>query len=389
MDVEAFARSPSRLGTAMRTDWGMKGESEYEFYIPTPLPRELDLSEDTLDALSTADRHVGALYYLDRIMPNPHLLIRPYIRKEAVLSSKIEGTQASLSDVLMEEADTPDEGRPGDVHEVINYILALEQGLNAIEKGPLDLNLLKRLHGTLMKDVRGHDPTPGAFRDYQNWIGPEGCAINDAVYVPPAPEAMNGCLNELDSYLQRPPKTPALIQAGLLHYQFEAIHPFGDGNGRIGRLLIILFLMQREILSAPLLYLSAYFEKHRSKYYELLLRTSTEGQYEDWLRFFLEGVKIQSREAADKASQLADLHKKYRDKLGEVKATPGAFALIDGLFDNPYITIPHAVDALNVSYPTAQRAIENHLVKAGILKEVTGRRRNRLFVAQEILDLFD
>jgi Fic family protein len=214
-------------------------------------------------------------------------------------------------------------------------------------------------------------------------------ALDDAVYVPPAPQEMNECLKHFATYLAQPPKTPELVQAGLLHYQFEAIHPFGDGNGRIGRLLIILFLMERGVLSAPLLYLSAYFERRRTEYYRHLLRTSENGDYDGWLQFFLKGISTQAREATTKATRLVDLHKRYRETLGEMKATAGAFTLVDKLFGNPYLTIPQAVESLQVTFPTAQRAIEGYLVKAGILELVTDRYRTRLFVAREILGVLD
>lgn len=389
MDRDAFRSSPGRLVTGIRTDAGMKGEPEYEYFVPPPIPRRLDLSQDTLFTLAEASHQTGILYPMDRLLPNPHLLIRPYLRKEAVLSSRIEGTQASLRDILREEAEAAPPDPAPDTQEVLNYVHALEHGLTAIQRNALDLDLLRELHGILLTGVRGHDKHPGRFRDYQNWIGPPGTDLPQASYVPPAPHEMSACLDDLSDYLTDPPQVPLLIQAGLLHYQFEAIHPFGDGNGRVGRLLIMLHLVKKDVLRAPLLFPSAYFERHRTRYYDHLLRASTEGDLDGWLRFFLTGIDVQAREAAGKTIQIADLHRRYRDALQSLNATAHSFSLLDQVFGNPYVTIPLAARRLAVSFPTAQRAIEKYLVNAGVLTEVTGNDRNRMFVAQEVLAIID
>jgi Fic family protein len=321
-------------------------------------------------------------------LPNPHILITPYLTKEAVLSSKIEGTQASLSDVLKYNAQNGKEGKKSDdIQEVKNYINALEHGLSRIKTSNIDYTIIKEMHKKLLEGVRGGDKEPGEFRKSQNWIGSKGTNIGDALYIPPAPEALTKPMYDFKEYLDRK-DIPLLIQIALLHYHFEAMHPFRDGNGRMGRVIITLFLCKRKALSQPLLYLSAYFEKNRQKYYKRLLAVSQTSDYDGWVKFFLTGVKIQAEDSLNRAKKLTQLHKKYLDKLLEINAVSNAIKIIDLLFDNPYTTIPKVQDELTLNYPTAKKAIDT-LVKVRIIKEITGKERYKLYCATEILDILE
>lgn len=364
---------------------GHLDRTEYTYFVPGLLPRSLRYTDELAYALSLADSALGQLSGLGRNLPNPNLLITPYLRREAVLSSKIEGTQASLSDVFLEESGAENASRAGDAAEVVAYVWALNQGIRRLAEGRrLDLDLLRELHGILLHDVRGKDKKPGRFREEQNWIGPKGLGVKMASYVPPAVPEMKEALADFDLYLGQRPRTPNLVQAALLHYQFEAIHPFLDGNGRIGRLMIILFLLERRSLSAPLLYLSAYFEQHRQSYYEHLMHVSESGECEEWLLFFLEGVATQSEDALARGQSLVSLRERYRRSLQAVHATPGTLALLDRLFENPFVSIPRAAGLLDVTFPTAQRAVE-YLEEAGIVRETTGQQRHKRYRADEIL----
>lgn len=370
-----------------RLERGRRGDRVYHHFVPPLLPRGIEYSSWLVSALSVADRHLGRLSSIDDLLPNPRLLIVPYMKVEALLSSKIEGTQASLSDVFLEESITGGAERSPDATEVLNYVVALESGIKRIGTSPLDADLLRELHGMLLAGVRGQDKSPGRFRTEQNWIGPP--SIDLATYVPPDVPNMERLLGDFDAFLKERPDLPILIQAALLHYQFEAIHPFRDGNGRIGRLMIILFLLERKALSSPLLYLSAFFERNRSNYYEALRRVSEEGAYEDWLVFFLEAVATQAEDAVNRAKRLVALRENYRETLQGMGATASAMALVDRLFANPFLTIPQAAADLRVTFPTAQRAIEGYLVPAGVLAESAHPQRPRQFRAKAILDAIE
>lgn len=360
-------------------------DTDYAYFVPPPIPRRLTYTDELALALSQADSFLGQLSGLGHNLPNPSLLITPYLRREAVLSSKIEGTQASLSDVFLQETGAEDPARSDDTAEVVAYVRALHVGIRELQEGrPLNLDMLRRLHGILLDGVRGKDKKPGHFRDEQNWIGPRGLGVKMADYVPPSVEAMKTCLADFQAYLDERPRMPTLVQGALLHYQFEAIHPFLDGNGRIGRLMIILFLLERQSLSKPLLYLSAYFEQHRQNYYEHLMHVSESGDYDEWLLFFLEGVATQSEDALKRGQSLVSLRETYRQGLQRIHATSGTFALLDRLFENPYLTIPRASEVLGVTFPTAQRAVE-YLEEAEVVRETTGQQRNKRFRADEIL----
>lgn len=368
---------------------GRFSDQDYLYFVPPPVPRSIAYTDELAYCLSEADRLLGQLSGLGRNLPNPNLLITPYLRREAVLSSKIEGTQASLSDVFLEEVGAEGEVRATDASEVIAYVQALNLGIARLGQGRrLHLDLLRELHAILLRDARGKDKNPGHFREEQNWIGPKGLGIKMASYVPPAPAPMQERLADFQAYLDERPRVPHLVQAALLHYQFEAVHPFLDGNGRIGRLAIILFLLERGSLSQPLLYLSAYFEQHRQNYYEHLMHVSESGEYDDWLEFFLEGVASQSDDALQRGQALVSLRETHRLALQKLHATSGAFALLDRLFENPFSTIPRAATTLSVTFPTAQRAIE-YLEEAGILKETTGQQRRKRYRADQILHVLE
>jgi len=356
----------------------------YAAFIPAPLPPRLAYGSGLVLALSRADAALSELSGLGRQLPNPHLLIAPYVRREAVLSSRIEGTRASLSDLLLDEADG-DRPADADVREVRNYVAALEDGLERLRDLPLSLRLVRELHERLMQGVRGDRATPGEFRRSQNWIGPAGSTPATAAYVPPPPQEMMDCLANWEQFLHDRTGFPDLVQCALMHEQFEAIHPFLDGNGRVGRLLITLFLVERGRLSEPLLYLSDYIEAHRQEYYDSLQRVRTEGDWLGWLHFFLAGVEQTARAAVRQASRLMDLREFYRQRLSR---KPNALKLLDELFVNPYLTATRAAQILGVTAPTARQAIAL-LQQQGLLGEMTGRSWGRIYLARPILEAIE
>src|SRR2546425_3899908 len=360
----------------------VRARGGYHAFVPAPLPPKLAYGDDLVLGLSRADAALSELAGLGRHLPNPHLLIAPYVRREAVLSSRIEGTTTSLAELLLDEVAEGATGRdPHDVQEVRNYVTALEYGIKRLRDLPLSLRLVRELHARLMKGVRGERATPGEFRRSQNWIGPPGSTPATAPYVPPPPEHMQEALADWERFLHERDKLPDLIQCALMHEQFEAIHPFLDGNGRVGRLLITLFLIERGRLSQPLLYLSAYIEAHRQDYYALLQRARTDGDWIGWLRFFITGVTETAGEAVRHAGRLMDLREKFRARLRD---KPKALALLDQLFINPYMTVARAERILKVSNPTARQAV-TLLQKNGMLDEISGRAWGRLYLAKPIL----
>jgi len=376
MDIEKFKKSPS--GKLIKSPKG------YWAFLPHALPPKINFTPQLIAALSAADRALGELAGVGSTLANPHLLIRPFVRREAVLSSRIEGTQASLSDLFFFEAGGQAPENRSDVREVANYVIALEYGLNRLKSLPMSLRLIRELHKRLMTGVRGGHQTPGDFRRSQNWIGPPGCTLDDATYVPPPANEMKAALAEFETYLHTESNLPPLIRLACLHYQFEAIHPFLDGNGRVGRLLITLLLCEWNLLPQPLLYLSAFFEKNRSHYYELLLRVSQEGDWLSWIIFFLKGVAEMAADAVIRSRRMQSLHSLYRQRFQTARSSGVLLSLIDYLFERPLINVGMVKSRLNVAFNTAQSNIDK-LVKAGILKEVTGKTRYRFFVASEIL----
>ncbi len=364
----------------------IRARGGYHAFIPAPLPPKLTYDDDLVLALSQADAALSELSGLGRHLPNPHLLIAPYVRREAVLSSRIEGTTTSLGELLLEEVAAGSARRdPDDVREVRNYVRALEHGIPRLRSLPLSLRLVRELHERLMRGVRGEYATPGEFRRSQNWIGVPRSTVETAVYVPPPPEHLMEVLGAWERFLQDRGRTPDLVQCALMHEQFEAIHPFLDGNGRVGRLLISLFLIERGRLSQPLLYLSAYFEEHRREYYDGLQRVRTDGDWTGWIRFFLAGVEQISREAVAQAGRLMDLRERWRARLAD---RPKTVQLVDALLVNPYMSVARAQRLLEVSNPTARQAVAR-LEKLGLLTEVTGRDGRRLYLAKPILRVLE
>lgn len=356
----------------------------YTAFLPDPLPPELVWTPELVSGLSEADRLIGRLAGEGGRLPNPHLLIRPFVRREAVLSSRIEGTRATLGELLAAEAGAVVERSPADLREVANYVAALEYGLERLKTLPLSLRLLCELHARLMEGERGNRATPGEFRRSQNWIGPPRSTLANATYVPPPPAELMGCLGDWERFLHES-RLPPLVTAALAHYQFEAIHPFLDGNGRIGRLTITLFLVEREILPAPLLYLSAFFEASREEYYGQLLAVSARGAWEAWLNYFLTGVARQAADALSRAERINALLGQWRLKLAGSKV---AVAMVDLLAENPYWSIKRIAERLQVAYTTAQRAVEK-LESMGILTQTTEARRDRVYCAEAILNILE
>jgi Fic family protein len=351
--------------------------------MPNPLPPPIQLTDNLVNRLSEADRALGTLNGMGATLPNPHLLIVPFTRREAVLSSKIEGTMASLSDLFQFEAGR-EAAVPGDVREVANYVRAMEYGLQRSSELPLSTRLVRELHERLLTGVRGEHYTPGEFRTSQNWIGTPGCTLDEATFVPPPPDEMPALLSDWERFLHAPSRFPPLIECALMHYQFEATHPFLDGNGRVGRLLITLYLVARGHLSQPLLYLSAFFEAHRDEYYRRLLAVSQRGDWEGWLEFFLSGVAEQSGDAVKRSRRIIDLQEDYRARLYAAKAPSSAIRLIDVFFQSPVVTIRAAASAIGVSYPGAAWAL-NKLVEAGMVRELGPFKRGRMFFAEELV----
>lgn len=354
----------------------------YLAFVPNPLPPRIDFDMSLALALSKADAALSELSGLGGQLPNPHLLISPYIKREAVLSSRIEGTKASLSDLLIDEIEDSKAKAPNDdVKEVRNYVRALESGVQRLETLPLSLRLIREIHAELMDGVRGEKATPGEFRRSQNWIGPAGSTPMTAAFVPPPVDELMNCLGDWENFLHSQDVMPDLIQCAMMHVQFETIHPFLDGNGRVGRLLITFFLMQRGRLSEPLLYLSAFIDAHKGDYYDLLQRVRTHGEWVPWIRFFLQGVTEIATEAGQQSKELHRLREQYR---GQLRDKPNALGLIDELFVNPYMTIGRGAKVLNKTHPTAKAAI-SVLEERKILKEVSGRQWGRFYVCTPVL----
>ena len=336
----------------------------YRAYVPAPLPPPIAWDEALASALSSADRAIGRLAGEGRRLPNPHLLIRPFVRREAVLSSRIEGTQATLGELLAAEAGAAVDRSQADLREVANYVVALEFGVERLHTLPLSLRLLRELHERLMRGVRGDMATPGEFRRSQNWIGPAGCTLDTATYVPPPPDELMDCLGAWERFLHDE-ALPPLVHAALAHSQFEAIHPFLDGNGRVGRLLITLLLIERDVLPAPLLYLSAYFEATREEYYARLLAVTERGEWEAWLNYFLAGVAHHAEDALGRIRRIDALLEAWRERVAKTPSKLPEKAIVR-FAENPFWTVAGLAERLGVAYTTAQRAIDR-LESAGIV----------------------
>lgn len=378
MDYNAFMNSPS--GHLVNAPGG------HHAFVPGSPPSTVDWDHGLVSALSRADIALGTLAGLGENLPNPHLLVHPFVRREAVLSSRIEGTVSSLSDLLAYEA----RGTSGqeDAREVSNYVRALEYGLSRIPGLPTSLRLIRELHGILMSGVRGGGSRPGEFRDVQNWIGSPGSTIEDAAYVPPPVLQMFECLDEFERFIHGTSGLPALVHVAMGHWFFEAIHPFVDGNGRLGRLLITLRLCERGILTRPLLYLSAFFEANRSEYYALLLGVSQRGEWREWLLYFLRGVATQANDAVSRSRMLLGIHRDFVRRATDERFPPSSTRLVELVFMRPVLNIKMAKEFLGISYPAASKAIAV-LEGAGMLVEVSGGQRNRLYRAPDIMRVLD
>ncbi len=358
----------------------------YRAYVPSPLPPSIEWSASLAASLSAADRAIGRLAGEGRRLPNPHLLIRTFVRREAVLSSRIEGTQATLGELLAVEAGAAVERSPADLREVGNYVVALEYGIERMQALPLSLRFVRELHEKLMRGVRGDAITPGEFRKTQNWIGRPGSTLRNATYVPPPPNRLMECLGPWEKFLNDA-SLPPLVHAAMMHSQFEAIHPFLDGNGRVGRLLITILLAARGVLTSPLLYLSAWFESTRPRYYERLLGVTTAGEWEEWLTYFLEGVEVQSDDAVARIRRIDDLLEQWRKTVADAPSRLPARA-IDLFAENPYWTVKGVAERLGIAFTTAQRAVDR-LEQAGIVSLASDAKRNRVYCARAILGILE
>jgi Fic family protein len=362
----------------------------YRAFIPKPLPPEdLHLDTEFQALVSQADVAIGRLDGAVQVLPDPDLFVLQYVRREAVLSSQIEGTHASLMDVLEFEAQMEEAETRVDVAEIINYINAMNYGIGRLSELPISRRLLCEVHGVLMENVRGGEPhkMPGEFRQSQNWIG--GGSPATARFVPPPHELVGEAFADLERFLHDPVPMPALIKAGIAHAQFETIHPFLDGNGRTGRLLITFWLVARGILQKPLLYPSLYFKEQREEYVERLQAVRDEGAWEEWLAFFIDGIAQVATEATNTATEIMELRERDRARISAAlgRRAGRGLALLDELFKRPVMRTKAAEQILDISQPTAS-ALMRDLMELDVLRELTGKQRYRVFVYQDYLDLF-
>lgn len=365
--------------------------SGYSAFIPKPLPPSppVRLTDEIQSLLSDADRAIGRLDGSVQVLPNPDLFVLMYVRKEAVLSSQIEGTQSSLQDLLAVEADViGPQAPPKDVAEVVNYVRAMRYGLMRLSDLPVSVRLIREIHERLLEGVRGGQLTPGELRRSQNWIGPGGCSLSEATFVPPPPDEVPRALSDLERFLHEQRGIPALIAIGLAHCQFETIHPFLDGNGRVGRLLIAFLLTERRILHKPVLYLSHYFKKHRQEYYERLQAVRDNGDWEEWLSFFLRGVAEVSRQATETARRILILREEHRglitSNLG--RGAGNGHKVLESLFDRPIVSVTQVREVTGTTYPAANNLV-SRLVELDILREITGNARNRRYRYEPYIQL--
>ena len=366
--------------------------SGYRAFVPAPLPPNppVRMTGELQKLLSQADLALGRLDGSIQILPNPDLFVLMYVRKEAVLSSQIEGTQSSLQDLLAAEARIFTPESPKDVDEVINYVAAMNHGLGRLSDLPVSVRLIREIHERLLAGVRGHRLTPGELRVSQNWIGPLGCTLNEATFVPPPPELVPQSLSDLETFLHAQDDLPVLIRIGLAHAQFETIHPFLDGNGRVGRLLITFLLVEVGVLHKPVLYLSYFLKQHRTRYYELLQGIRDRDAWEDWLNFFLQGVSEVSVQASETARRILSLREHDRarivDRLG--RSAGSGHRVLEHLYERPIVSVNEIRDLIGFTYTAANQLVDR-LVEIGVLEEITGQARNRRFRYAAYIGLFD
>jgi Fic family protein len=372
----------NRSGTYVRQ------ATDYQAFIPKPLPPKppVKIEGALQNLLSRADMALARLDGLAEMLPNVDLFIAMYVRKEALLSSQIEGTQASLDDLFAFERGEK-LGNLNDVTEVVNYVRAMNYGIERLQSLPMSLRLIKEIHAILLEDVRGSERLPGEFKRSQNWIGPPGCTLNEATFVPTPPHEALEAMGDLEHYFHDKAKLFFLIDCALIHYQFETIHPFLDGNGRMGRLLITYYLYWKEVLHKPLLYLSYYFKKNRQEYYDRLNMVRDTGNYEQWIDFFLKGVVDTAGSAMETARKVLELQTHHRRLLWEEKiSSPLAVGILEQLFYTPVVSIGPLAKQFDISYQ-ASSTLVSQLENAGILKETTGRKRDKRFVYSDYLNI--
>ncbi len=381
----------SKSITSSRAGRYITQPSGFQAFTPAALPPDppVRITGDLQVSLSQADLALGRLDGSIQTLPNPDLFVFMYVRKEAVLSSQIEGTQSSLQDVLAAEAEVFSLDRPRDVNEVVNYVRAMNHGLSRLSELPVSVRLIREIHTQLLTGIRGSQLTPGDLRSSQNWIGPAGCTLNEATFVPPPPHDVAQHLAELEQFLHADTGLPLLVEIGLAHAQFETIHPFLDGNGRVGRLLIALLLCERQVLLKPVLYLSHYFKRHRQTYYDHLQAVRDAGAWEQWLTFFLRGVQEVSGQATETARRILQLREEHRraitDRLG--RAAGNGHHVLEQLYDHPIVSVSEVQDWVGTTYQAANNLV-TRMVDCGILREVTGQARNRRFMYQSYINLF-
>ncbi|MDI6852214.1 MAG: Fic family protein [Deltaproteobacteria bacterium] len=362
----------------------------YRAFIPKGLPPhpQIRMDHEMWTLLSQADRALGRLDGSTEILPNPDLFVFMYVRREAVLSSQIEGTQASLIDVLEFEEKALEPDHPRDVEEVVNYVNAMNFGIERLKNLPLSLRLICEIHDKLLAGVRGSERNRGEFRRTQNWIGPPGCTLAEAQFVPPPPHEMEESLGNLERFFYDQTPMPMLIKVGLVHAQFETIHPFLDGNGRMGRLLITFLLCEKGILQRPLLYLSYFFKRHRAEYYDRLQATRDKGDWEGWLKFFLRGVYEVAQEATDTARKIVNLREEHRQLITERlgRGAPKAHALLESLYFRPIVSVALVTKITGLTYPNANSLVKQ-FTQIGLLHEITGQKKYRRFSYDPYLEL--
>lgn len=377
MEIDSY-RSDA-FGSARRT----AGRHGYVAFFPAPIPRVLDLAPSTVSLVADAEGALGQLAAVGRLVPNPDLLIRPYLLREAVSSTRIEGTRTTIGEVLDVTAAGGSLG--ADVEEVVNYVKAMRWRGDRLDDLPISARLLREMHRRLMAGVRGRDLAPGEFRTSQNWIGPPGSTIESAHFVPPPPSELPELLADWERFAHEEPEMPLLVQNALLHAQFETIHPFLDGNGRLGRLLLVFFLVAHDRLPAPLLYLSAYLERNRDAYYRALQRLREEGEARPWIEMFLAAVETQATDAVQRAERIIALRERYREAASSI-GSAHALALVDLICENPVVTTRAIESRLGVTRPTALRLLRR-MEERGVLEEAeAGARGQRRYVAHEFLD---